>query len=93
MSYTIPRDQNPTTPRTRLEWYGVWTKGQRVLAHSRDAARTQWCTITCIPRRPDGTVYVTFDGGESYEVDCYQLMCNQNAMDRGEAWAQPANAR
>ena len=92
MSYAV-RDAAPTQPRTRIESYGVWTRGQRVLAHSFDADRTEWCTITCIPRRPDGTVYVTFDGGESYEVDCFQLYCNANAADRGEDWAQPANRR
>jgi len=91
--YTIPRDNAPTQPRTRIESYGVWTRGQRVHAWSHDASRTEWCTITCIPRRGDGTVHITFDSGESYEVDCYQLMCNQNALERGETWAQPANAR
>lgn len=93
MSLYAVRDSAPVTRRTRIESYGVWTLGQRVLAWSHVNERTEWCTITCIPRRADGTVYVTFDHGEEYEVGCYQLCSNQTAWLDGEDWAYPANDR
>ena len=97
--YTIPLDRTPTQPRTRIECYGTWTVGQRVIARPvgrTPIARLQWATLASIPRRPDGTVWVRFDTPDAHgltleEVDCYQLHTNHKYYDAGEAWARPVN--
>ncbi len=61
----------------------AFTADHGTVTFPRDARGADW----------PGDGLVTFDAGESYELDGYQLMCNQNAADRGEVWAQPANAR
>ena len=97
--YTIPRDRTTLTPRTRIECYGTWTVGQRVIARPQEhRAPLQWATLASIPRRSDGTVYVRFDtpdhlGLRLEEADCFQLPTNHKYHDAGESWARPVNQR